>query len=408
MRKNSLSLSVRMALLCTKQSNPFTPGSCFLAAGVSSFLIAGLLFTFGQVANGQNTAVPAPADPTSNAQQNDATKPPPLSAIERGLKGGETHSYKINLKGGQFLHAVVEQKGVDVVVVLFAPDGKQITDTDSPNDRWGTEPILLVAPTAGDYRVDIRSPNGRAPAGRYAVRIIALREATGADKDYATAEKTFDEARKLRAQQTGDARRAAIKKYEEAALLFRAAGDTYRTALSLSSIGNTYAQLNEFRKALGYFNDTLSLSQALGDRRLEAATETFLGGANDVLGEVQKALDHYNRALSLSRESENRSSEASALNNIGLIYSQGADWQNALEYYLRALPLFQSLGNQQNEAIALHNIGLAYDALGEQPKALEYFQRALNLRRTTGDKDSQSLTLSSVGLAYRKMGDLTR
>src|SRR5918911_5302566 len=79
---------------------------------------------------------------------------PTLSAVERELKGGETQSYRIVLTAGQFLHALVEQKDIDFSVAAFGPDGKQVTYCDSPNDRWGTESILLVAPESGEYRVD--------------------------------------------------------------------------------------------------------------------------------------------------------------------------------------------------------------------------------------------------------------
>src|ERR1700738_5132483 len=39
--------------------------------------------------------------------------------IEMELKGGEVHSYSINLTAGQFLHLIVDQRGIDVVVTLF-------------------------------------------------------------------------------------------------------------------------------------------------------------------------------------------------------------------------------------------------------------------------------------------------
>lgn len=42
--------------------------------------------------------------------------------IERQLAGNEAHSYKIVLAANQYLHVVVEQRGIDVVVALFAPD----------------------------------------------------------------------------------------------------------------------------------------------------------------------------------------------------------------------------------------------------------------------------------------------
>ena len=83
---------------------------------------------------------------------------PALSAVTRELKGGETHSYRVTLTSGQFLHAIVEQLNMDVVTAVFAPDGKQLTESDSPNDDLGSEPIIFLAPAAGEYRVDIRSP----------------------------------------------------------------------------------------------------------------------------------------------------------------------------------------------------------------------------------------------------------
>jgi hypothetical protein len=126
---------------------------------------------------------------------------PVLSAVTRELKGGETQSYRVQLTSGQFLHAVVEQDNIDVATAVFGPDGKQLSESDSPNDRWGHEPVIVLAAASGEYRVDIRSPNSGAPAGRYEIRIIALRSATATDRDHAAAQLAFDEARKLRQQQ---------------------------------------------------------------------------------------------------------------------------------------------------------------------------------------------------------------
>ncbi len=95
--------------------------------------------------------------------------PPRLAPGERELKGGETHSFRIQLASGQFLHLLVEQEDIDVITASFGPDGKQLTESNSPNDRWGTEPILVIASVAGEYRVEVRSSNKKAPAGRYRI-----------------------------------------------------------------------------------------------------------------------------------------------------------------------------------------------------------------------------------------------
>ena len=333
---------------------------------------------------------------------------PTLSAVQRELKGGETHSYRIQLAAGQFLHADVEQENIDIVTAVFGPDSKQLNESDSPNERWGREPILLVAHASGEYRIDVRSPSSSAPAGRYQIKIIALREATEIDKGYATAQLLFDEGRKLRAQQTAPARRAAIEKYEHALSLFQAAGDKYRRALTLLSIGITYYQSNEVRKALEYFNETLAIAISLGDRRLEAGTETFIGGMLDILGDVGKALDHHQRALKLARENNSRIAEGNALSNIGKIYNDVADWQKGLEFYTQALTVFKSLGRASNEAVTLNNIGIAYYQSGEPQKALDYLQQALVLLHAAGNKDFEAYTLLNIGRAYRRLGEFEK
>jgi CHAT domain-containing protein/tetratricopeptide (TPR) repeat protein len=342
---------------------------------------------------------------TTTTPSQDKTEVATLSPVERELKGGETHSYQVRLTSGQFLYALVEQKGIDVVIALYDPSGKQIAQADSPNDQWGTEPVLLVAEAAGDYRVQVSAPNSKAPAGKYEIRIISSRPATKVDEEHAMAQKLFEEGRKLRGQQTADSQRAAIQKYKEALPLFESAGDVYRQALTFLSIGITHARLNEFRVALEYFNSALELARKSGDRRLEAGTETFLGGMDDVLGNVKTALDHYNRALTLSRESQNRSAEAATLNNIGKIYSDMSDWQKALEYYLQALALNRSLGNQRPEARTLQNIGVAFLMMGEPRQALNYFQPSITINRTLNEKNVLTEVLMLAGNAYYDAGD---
>src|ERR1051326_2056151 len=236
---------------------------------------------------------------------------PAFAAVKRELKTGETHSFRIVLNAGEFLYATVEQQDIDVVTAVFSPDGKQLTESDSPNDRWGSEPIIFVAPVSGEYRVDIRGPRSQVPAGHYEIKIIALRDSNAIDKGHAAAQLLFDEARKLRSQQGAPPKQAAIEKYEQALPLFAAAGDDYRRALTLLSIGTSYYRLSDFRKALDYFNQTLALSIELKDPRLEAGTQTYVGGMLDILGDVGKALDHYQRALKLARESRSVTSARS-------------------------------------------------------------------------------------------------
>jgi CHAT domain-containing protein/tetratricopeptide (TPR) repeat protein len=330
---------------------------------------------------------------------------PPLANVERELKGGETQSFRVALTAGQFVHAVVEQKDADIVAEAFGPDGKLLSTCDSPNDRWGFESVLFVAPVAGDYRVDVRSGSPRAPVGRYRLQVIAVRDATEIDKGHAAAMAAYEEGRKLRVQQSPASKRAAVEKYEQALPLFHAAGDKYREAMTSLSIGIAYYPLNEFRKALDYFNRTVALTVELGDRRFEASTQTWIAGMLDILGDVTQALEHHNRALTLAREGHWRVVEGIALSSMGKIYSDLAEWQKALELYDQALPIFTELDSKQNQAITLNNIGIAYDQAGDFQKGLDYLQQSLPLLRTVGNKNSEAYTLLNIGRVHARLND---
>ena len=69
--------------------------------------------------------------------------------IERELAGGHAHSYRITLIQEQYLHVVVEQKGIDVEVTAFQPGGQKIISIDSPNGKHGPEPVLVLASATG-------------------------------------------------------------------------------------------------------------------------------------------------------------------------------------------------------------------------------------------------------------------
>lgn len=97
------------------------------------------------------------------------------TSIERALAGGQTHSYRVPLQDGQFMLAVVDQRGIDVVVQVFDPEGTLIDEIDSPNGTHGPEPISLFTQTTGDYRIEVRPLEEQPEApGRYAMNIERL------------------------------------------------------------------------------------------------------------------------------------------------------------------------------------------------------------------------------------------
>jgi tetratricopeptide (TPR) repeat protein len=233
---------------------------------VLSFLLALWLGASWHTLLAQTSAAP-------KAQADQDARPLAVGqSIERNLASGQSHLYKITLAAGQYLNAVVEQYGIDVVVTLFGPDGKQLIEIDSSRGALGLEPVLLMVETGGDYRLAVRPLEKDAAAGRYEIRIIELRHATEQDRALAEAHKLFNESVSLRDQ----------GKYAEAIQLAERALAIWEKALgpehpnvanSLNNLALVHYNKGDYAKAEPLYQRALAIwEKALGSEHPNVAT----------------------------------------------------------------------------------------------------------------------------------------
>src|SRR5690349_5793363 len=74
---------------------------------------------------------------TANSYQESPSALTVGQPIMREMRGGEQHTYQVRLNAGQHARVVVDQKGIDVVLALVGPDGKQLLEVD--NNLSGTQ-----------------------------------------------------------------------------------------------------------------------------------------------------------------------------------------------------------------------------------------------------------------------------
>lgn len=100
--------------------------------------------------------------------------------IERTLGPTQVHEFTVvNAKANSVVQLVVEQKGIDVVVKISTPDGKALTECDTPNGEEGSERVSFVAAETGKYRIAVTALNEAEPkTGGYQIKLIEVREAT--------------------------------------------------------------------------------------------------------------------------------------------------------------------------------------------------------------------------------------
>jgi hypothetical protein len=111
------------------------------------------------------------------AKAQSSTTLQPGVPIERTLGASQVHEFTVNAKANSFVQLVVEQKGIDVVVKISSPDGKDLAQCDTPNGAEGVEQVSFLATEAGKYRIAI-SPLNKDASGRYQIKLIEAREAT--------------------------------------------------------------------------------------------------------------------------------------------------------------------------------------------------------------------------------------
>lgn len=220
------------------------------------------------------------------------------------------------------------------------------------------------------------------------------------------AEMAFNQGEDLFKQGTTESFRKAIRKYHEAAQLWRGVNNRRREAEALSRVAAAYYSLDEYSKALEYYTESLDMCRAMGDNPSgEAHALNGIGNVFWATGDPPRALENYNRALELRRAAKVRPGEAYTLVNIGSIYWTIGESERALEYHRNALSIAQGIDDKRPQAAALYNIGLVYATRFESEKALQYYNEAISLQRANKDLRSESSTLNNIGLVYAGLGD---
>jgi CHAT domain-containing protein/tetratricopeptide (TPR) repeat protein len=324
--------------------------------------------------------------------------------IERKIAAGESHSYRVALVGGQYVRFVIDQRGIDLAVRLFGPDGKQTIEVDNLDEIQGAEPVYIVAEATGEYRLDVMAVNKGAEPGHYEVKIEDSRNSTAEDSIRVAAQRALAEAGLLRRQQTPESLRRAIEKFDSALPLLRAVGDRHGEAFALSRIGEIHWQIGYSSKAIEFYNQALRIWRDLNDRAGEGTTLIEMGTAQGHLGNIQEALNYYQQALTITRAFGNRLAEAESLLGVGDSYVALGELQKALECFNQCLLILRSARDKHGEMSALHGIARIYWYLGEPQKALEYYGPVLEERRKTGDRRGEGVITRVIGDCYASMG----
>jgi CHAT domain-containing protein/Tfp pilus assembly protein PilF len=326
----------------------------------------------------------------------------------REMAGGQRHAYRIRLAADQYLMAIIEQDGIDVMARLSGPDGKQIMEFDSESRLRGQEMVSQVAEVGGGYNLIVEPKLKEAPAGCYEIRIEKLRAATENDRALQEARNLYWKATDLRSAGKYD---EAFPSYERAlSIRENALGPNHPSvAISLNNLALLYHSTGEYATAETLQRRALSIKdRALGPEHSSVAESlNNLGHLYREMGENAKAEPLQRRALSIWEKAlgPEHPNVAESLNNLASLHRNIGNYSKSEPLYQRALAIFEKAWGPEHTEVAacLNDLAVLYLAKGDIAQAIERKSRAdaiseRNLTRnlTTGSERQKLAYLATL------------
>lgn len=326
--------------------------------------------------------------------------PPPV--LERQIRGGYEHAYPFRLAAGDFLGAIVEQVGSDLLVRIVDPEGRTLCEMDSADGVWWEEEAAVVAERPGTYRVMVRPWKEEAAPGLYRLRVSGPRPATGEDRlRLAALRDSIAKAAKPEPPELA----AEIERRERALALWRQLGDRRREAETLYRLAFLRWRNGEPGGALPLARRTAEIWRDLGDRARAAKSLLLAALQERALFQEETAAETLAAAQDLAREAGNAEASMEIHTERGGLYLDIEQPRAALPHLEAALRLARQIGNQDFEAMTLTNLGFAHDELGDKQAALELYGQALAAARQTGDGRFLAAALINTGDLLQSLGD---
>ncbi len=378
-------------------------------------LLCGFLFSFKATAS---NSLQEPSELLVKLRTN--------KVIEEDLKGGQSKTYVLDAKANQYIKIIVEQKGIDVVLVLFSPTGEKIREMDSPNGTRGSEILSIITKIPGSYKLEIKSEDTNALPGRFEAKIQEIKTASEREellvKDEISVTKmislylegkyseaiilgkeSFENRKKLLGAEHIEVANIAQQlgiiedyngNYDEAIFYYETAlnikqrlldSNSYDIMYILNGLGLVYKETGDYDKAIDLYEKALAIAKKIlgPENRDTLVIEGNLSNIYTDKGDYDKAQILGEEVLTLRQKNlkQNHRDIAEALNNLALIYIEKGDYDKAESLEEKAIEISeQVIGVKHVEtAIAISNLGTIYSNKKEYEKAKIQFEKALSL-----------------------------
>ena len=129
----------------------------------------------------------------------------------------------------------------------------------------------------------------------------------------------------------------ALNYFENALKINTAIGNKSGISTNKGQLGNAYRHLGEHRKAINYHEEALEINVAIGDKLGMAEKNAYLGSAYLSLGEYQTAINHYKKALEINTAIGDQLGMTTERFHLGKTYLLAEEYKDASVYLVEAI-----------------------------------------------------------------------
>ena len=177
---------------------------------------------------------------------------------------------------------------------------------------------------------------------------------------------------------------------------------------ALHKKGIYYYFLDDSKRAIEYYNQSLDLSKRLKNKRLEAQALSWIGSVYRLQGKHEQSQKLYGEALEIANSINDQKRIIYCLRSIGDVYRMQQKNQLALDHLSDALKICEQIHDQEQKAYILVNLGELYQIQSEYVKAVEALNKALLISKKSKNKNLTAICVYSLGDIFLAKSDYAK
>jgi tetratricopeptide (TPR) repeat protein len=202
-------------------------------------------------------------------------------------------------------------------------------------------------------------------------------------------------------------RENALKMYEKAEQLYRAASNNEGVNAVMRRRGILFRQTGKYEEARAQFEQCLDAARAMGLEAQQVSGLIDLSYLAFTRGQGAESENYANQAVAIAQNKQLENFAAAGLNELGLSYYSRQDYEKAEHYFTQAVQLSRANKGRYGEAQGLSNLGGVYINTLRVNQGLQLVQQALTFFQNGNYPSNVSSSLTHMARGYRRLGDYT-